>query len=406
LVTNKKNIIIVVIISVVVTVNLFTILSQEKTNKNTCVNSGCHNYVMRGWFKHPPAREDCTNCHNYVKGNHPDDNGKEFELNAKVPDLCTNCHDINKGEKSKHAPVAQGNCLTCHDPHSSDVKELVKTEKGKSICLKCHDVSGKNMASVHGPVLKNECNKCHEPHNSKYPKLLIDEETKLCLTCHNKTITGKVSTIPNIKLKISSKNVHDPVAGGCSNCHTPHASKNNALLTTEFNRDTYIYEKDKTGVLCFTCHSDDILLKDKPESTGFRDGKNNLHFLHVNREKSRNCTVCHDVHGSDLPHLINKTVLFGKWEFPLKYSQRDDGGLCAPACHNLFAYVNKDKQKNKTTGAIPGIPTQYNGGQLNCEIETNKGFGQNNIKNLKFHIINDDNSFIKDLELNDSLVLL
>ena len=176
------------------------------------------------------------------------------------------------------------------------------------------------------------------------------------------------------------------------------------MLNTDYQTGTYVYEKDKTGTLCFTCHSDDMLKKDKPESTGFRDGKNNLHFLHVNRDKSRNCTVCHDVHGSDLPHLINVTASYGKWEFPLNYSQTETGGLCAPACHNLYAYSNKAKGEKIIKPAMPGENQSIKNGELNCEIVPNKGFSLSSIKNLKFHVGNEDNTYSKDFELNNSLV--
>ena len=51
--------------------------------------------------------------------------------------------------------------------------------------------------------------------------------------------------------------------------------------------------------LCFSCHVSD-LVKDKSGRglTQFRNGDLNLHWLHVNREKGRNCRSCHQTHAS------------------------------------------------------------------------------------------------------------
>ena len=68
--------------------------------------------------------------------------------------------------------------------------------------------------------------------------------------------------------------------------------------------------------------------------TGFRDGDQNLHFLHVNRtEKGRTCRACHEAHSSTVPKHLRETVPFGDWQMPVGYTQTADGGRCAPGCH-------------------------------------------------------------------------
>ncbi len=360
--------------------------------------------VMRGWFKHSPVKEDCSSCHEHKKGNHPNDAGREFDLVSKLPDLCTTCHDINKGDKSKHAPAKEGECLSCHDPHSSDSRNLLKTEKGKSLCLNCHDVAGKDMI-VHGPVLKNECSTCHEPHNSKFAKLLRNDEDKLCLSCHNKTIKGTNSTIEDINLKITSKTVHAPVAQGCSGCHLPHASKNKALLITEFNIESYVYEKGKTGTLCFTCHSNDILSKDKPQSTGFRNDNQNLHFVHVNRDKSRNCNLCHDVHGTENPYLINNTTRYGKWELPINFKQTATGGTCSSGCHQTLSYNNKPGSTAKTGDIVSDKKSknEIKIGSIRGQIKIDSTIDISLIQGLGVNLTNSDSSIYETLALDKGL---
>ena len=180
---------------------------------------------------------------------------------------------------------------------------------------------------------------CHNPHNSKFGKLLKNEEKDLCLTCHSKTIKTKEGPIPNIKEKTKAKFTHAPVNDGCTGCHTPHSSKIKGLFTEPFNKNTYVKGVKSSFALCFTCHNSDLLtVQSTDESTNFRDGKKNLHFLHINSPKARNCIICHDVHGSPNPALINDKVKFGDWIMNIKFTKQEKGGSCAPGCHKQLSY--------------------------------------------------------------------
>lgn len=369
--------------------------------------------VQQGWYKHPPMKDDCTQCHNYLKGNHPNDQGHEYELSAKVPDLCSGCHDVMSGTKSQHSPAKDGDCLGCHDPHSSDLRNLLQSDMGKPTCLRCHDVAGKDMI-VHGPVKKNDCASCHEPHSSKFSKLLRKEEDKLCLSCHNKAISSPNRTIEDISKKVTSKMVHDPVSSGCTGCHTPHVSKNKALMNSDFNTDTYVFEKGKIGTLCFTCHSDDILQKDKASSSGFKNGEQNLHFIHVSREKSRNCMICHDVHGSDGPHLIKSTTRYGKWALPINYSATANGGTCQSGCHAQLSYdrkapvlatkepVAEAKDKSKPVDKAPEPPKPVLPG-IKGQIKVDPTVNKSLIQGLGLNLTNLDSTINETLPLDKDL---
>jgi len=69
-----------------------------------------------------------------------------------------------------------------------------------------------------------------------------------------------------------------------------------------------------------------------------------------NKQKGRSCRLCHNVHGSAGPKLIPDTVVFGKWNLPLKFIKTDTGGGCSPGCHKQVFY------DRKSPGRRPEIP--------------------------------------------------
>ncbi len=258
----------------------------------------CHSALIEKETKHPAALDDgCTNCHQSNDSIHPKTGSKTFTLSDKMPDLCFNCHDAIK----------------------TDITTL---------------------KSVHKIInQKKFCVNCHSPHSSSQAKLLINEEKTLCLSCHNKTITTSTRNIENIKLTLSSKNIHPALEGGCNGCHKPHASANNFLLNNAFPEGQYASAKKDSFALCFDCHDSGLLETEKTSSaTGFRNGDKNLHFLHINGDKGRSCIMCHNMHASNNEHLILDKVTFGSWSFKLNYKSTETGGSCAPACHGDKTY--------------------------------------------------------------------
>ncbi len=323
------------------------VIPQDKTT-NSCIAQGCHSDMTKNKYKHSPAFEDCGTCHTKSGNKHPEDTGKEFALSAKVPDLCTQCHEIKKDGKSMHSPVNDGECMTCHNPHSSNQKNLLNLTDGKVICLSCHD-NIKQDSVVHGPVRQDNCISCHNGHSSKIKKLLKDEEPKLCFSCHNKTIKTKSYTIPNIKEKSNRKYVHAPItANGCSDCHLPHTSKFNGLLKIPFSDKNYVSSKAESFKLCFQCHDEKLITSEKTDNaTGFRNGQTNLHNLHIMKGKGRNCSMCHDMHGSSNEKMINERVKFGTWDFDMNFKKNENGGSCSPACHKTLTYNTKSIPKKE-----------------------------------------------------------
>ncbi len=335
---------------------------------------------------HAPVEEGCSTCHD------PHQSAKRFQLKGKgkgksVSALCFNCHDKTIfSRKFQHGPVGVGDCIACHNAHASDVEQLLIAPKSDGqVCFQCHADrrDSFNLKQVHAPV-KEDCGQCHDPHSSDYKMQLIKEQNALCKDCHQKKSPKLFQDIANAKFK------HAPVdEGRCASCHRPHSSNYKPLLDdtmeklcfqchTELGEEvadskfrhgpvktgdctachnkihgsTYVkllgrafpmnfydsYSESKYD-LCFGCHNKDIAKKKSTEKlTNFRDGKYNLHFLHVNRKKGRTCTSCHGAHASTQAKHVREEVPFGSWSYPIQFTKTKDGGTCVVGCHAPKTY--------------------------------------------------------------------
>ncbi|MEW6714780.1 MAG: cytochrome c3 family protein [Nitrospirota bacterium] len=295
-----------------------------------CITAQCHSTLLGAKNIHPAA-ESCDNCHQSQLTPHPQAKIKTFRLSQEPPDLCATCHEPFGKKTDIHPPVKDGMCTSCHNPHASDVPKLL-LQPVNDLCLTCHfemsEIIDKSK-TVHAPIKTEKgCVSCHSPHESDHDKLLLKTGKELCLECH-KNIIKKSMTV-----------LHGPInSGTCTACHNPHGSPEARLLIKSFPSDLYVPYTETTYELCFTCHKRELLSSPNTSSaTGFRDGDVNLHFLHVNREKGRSCKVCHDLHGSALPKLINATTPFSQWQLPLNFEKTDTGGSCTPGCHKTYYY--------------------------------------------------------------------
>jgi predicted CXXCH cytochrome family protein len=106
---------------------------------------------------HPPYDEKkCDSCHNKTTNS-------GFVVGSKN-ELCFVCHiGFGKGAYV-HGPVAVGDCLACHDPHTAQQPRLLKTRPA-DICTKCHKEKRQaeslhTLSSTHGLI----CVNCHNPH--------------------------------------------------------------------------------------------------------------------------------------------------------------------------------------------------------------------------------------------------
>ena len=98
----------------------------ESTWAGTCLDDGCHSKIASARYVHGPVavessgQKGCTICH--APGAEPctATKGGTFTFQHSKDFLCSSCH--NKGAGSQHTG-AEGKCVSCHNPHSSEVSD-------------------------------------------------------------------------------------------------------------------------------------------------------------------------------------------------------------------------------------------------------------------------------------------
>lgn len=205
------------------------------------------------------------------------DNAQKFKLKPEASGkLCLDCHanfqDTLK-KKFVHTPLKKGNCVGCHNPHTSSHGKLLASDV-KNICNVCHESMIPAAAlSTHKVVAEGNCMKCHDPHSANNNFNLLKPGNLLCFDCHKEL--GE--RIGKVKYK------HAPVEKGCLSCHEAHSSaKGDSLL------------KNNVTALCVSCH--------KTDSPNFVK-------KHMNYPVAASrCTGCHDPHGSNMPSILYDVV--------------------------------------------------------------------------------------------------
>jgi predicted CXXCH cytochrome family protein len=307
----------------------------------------CH---VKGIFKGktihgPVALGHCNICHE------PHESYYEALTRGEATEECYKCHDTERTEFAKeyvHKPVRE-NCNDCHDPHASPVKVRLKLP-APYCCYDCHKDQQKYIESVsvkHDALMEDElCLNCHSAHASNLPKQLKDAPMELCLVCHNKEMDTPYGKIINmLTFLYHNSYVHGPIKkGDCSACHDPHGSDYWRIAKEYFPQEFYAPFSLGMYELCFGCHEKTTALTAETTTiTLFRNGEENLHFKHVNKEyKGRTCKACHNIHASNNLVHISYDFPYGQWMLPLNYEPLEDGGRCTPGCHET-------KEFNRTT---------------------------------------------------------
>jgi DmsE family decaheme c-type cytochrome len=343
----------------------------------------CHDEsrdMMLEAYRHTPVNEgSCTNCHDPHQSSH------RFQLSGPTSEMCYACHDKATFTGTHvHGPVAEGDCNACHNPHASGFPQQLRSEPTE-ICFECHtdrdDIQ--QFRDSHAPV-KEKCTNCHEPHRSEARYLLHEQSPGLCFGCHEELAANNSVTNPhdpfmngtcddchNVHGSAQPKLLHEPLTqvcfechddmeeymvaqtykhgpiqdNDCVACHNPHGSDYNRILRKYFPKDFYVAYAEENYAICFECHNRQIALEPETETlTDFRNGKRNLHYLHVNKqEKGRSCRACHQVHASNQKKHIRVSVPYGsmKWELPVNFTQNDNGGSCQVGCHSPKEYSRR-----------------------------------------------------------------
>jgi predicted CXXCH cytochrome family protein len=336
----------------------------------------CHKPVDTEPYMHEPvAKGECLKCH--------DPHGSEERYQVrKSPQakMCYECHKTVMTKTFVHKPVANGECLSCHRAHGAKNKNLLKAS-GRQLCLECHEkmrpakaggqdvhLQSENCTKCHSSHDSNQqtrltkpsaelcldgchkefkedsskfkhgstkkssgCVDCHRAHDSTFGRLLRKPVTELCLTCHEE-LQAQIA---------AAKFKHRPVADNrCLSCHLPHSSKYRKLLFADYPSATLSAYDPAKYALCFTCHTEGIVRERYVDNqTNFRNGRLNLHYLHVNRQNgAHTCGACHDAHASSQPAQIREKALSGNWAIPLKFTKSKAGGSCLTGCHREYTY--------------------------------------------------------------------
>jgi len=355
----------------------------------------CHETEQPKAVVHAPFAADCAVCHD------PHNGGNRYFVKGGLgAESCNQCHsDVSAGLSMLHGPVAVGECLVCHTPHQSEHAHLL-VEPRATLCQSCHtDVQAEleNAVSVHTPVKQDcagchnahggnreyflvaegqdLCRKCHEPflkqmsqfkhphepmtegkgcvacheaHVSSQEQLLKAHNMELCLSCHNETIAGARGMVENIQAQIgNARFLHGPLReDNCIACHQAHGSDHPNILEKAFPDSFYTSFESEKYDLCFACHDKQIILEEKTAATGFRNGEQNLHYLHVNREKGRSCRACHHEHAANQPNHIREEVPFGRWRMQVEFEKTETGGSCSTGCHVPYKYDRASPVQN------------------------------------------------------------
>jgi predicted CXXCH cytochrome family protein len=308
---------------------------QVRLSPQVKLCNDCHKPVLTRKYAHKPVADgECLSCHR--------SHGSKAKklLDASGSKLCLQqCHEkmrpvIVRGKEQK-AHLASEDCTKCHRSHDSSYPSLL-TRSPAEMCLDgCHKEIKENMASSefkHDPMTKGlACVECHRAHDNRFGRLLSKPATDQCLTCHDK-FQNQLET---------AKFKHRPAADrSCLSCHVPHDSSYNKLLFADYPSDTSSAYDPAKYAFCFSCHSEKVVRERyTTRDTDFRNGRLNLHYLHVNREKGgQTCRACHGEHAGNQPKLIRDKMQFGNWEVSIRINKSNTGGSCLTGCHREYAY--------------------------------------------------------------------
>jgi predicted CXXCH cytochrome family protein len=355
----------------------------------------CHQVDLSGACVHKPAADgQCTKCHNPHGGQ-----VRYFMRAGNEAATCAACHgDVTANLPVLHGPVAAGECSACHRPHASPQPKLLP-RAGRDLCLGCHATLQRRLSAVrnlHGPAagdcttchrphgaeyrmmlcgeprqlcegchapvaaliasstVKHQavssgsaCANCHDPHGSDHYALMLKDMADVCLACHDRPIEmPDGSRLSDMRAVLAAANPHGPVAqGNCAACHQVHGGSKFRLLAREYPAEFYAPFREENYDLCFACHQRQLASDPQTDQlTDFRNGDQNLHYVHVNRDnRGRTCRACHESHGTNQPKHIRDDISYGSggWKMPIKFAKTETGGRCSPGCHQSFAYDRK-----------------------------------------------------------------
>jgi predicted CXXCH cytochrome family protein len=261
-------------------------------------------------------------------------------LKDSVPTLCYDCHggDQARFTSSKaHSPVKNGDCLACHEQHSSPNKGLLKIKRNQ-LCYNCHTAEKAKFTSetAHKPVADGDCFKCHDAHGTDNNFMLTKSENQLCFSCHSLTAPNFQQAHRNFPMENAA----------CAKCHDPHSTPktSTALLYPSQHQPFKMKTCDachvsntlatkKTGKeLCLQCH---------PNAQSMIS-KRNIHKALTMTGECVNCHSPHDGFGKSIMSRPNGQVCYDchdKAKFTKKFVHKPAAENCS-TCHEVHSSDN------------------------------------------------------------------
>lgn len=146
-----------------------------------CLRCHAASVELALWDQGIHGRRDvaCASCHRIHQG---------FSPVTVATEVCYGCHrdvKVAMGKQSRH-PVKEGKvaCASCHNPHGTLAKHLVREDTVNQLCYGCHADKRGPYLWEHPPV-EEDCTICHTPHGSRHKKLLVQKVPNLCQSCHD-----------------------------------------------------------------------------------------------------------------------------------------------------------------------------------------------------------------------------
>ncbi len=267
----------------------------------------CHQEQHRALGSDGHGGQACDTCH----GMHDAPARPARLVQAEVPEdqPCVNCHA--DGGKVRQVPIegghpmwrpttaamiAAGNpeqisCHTCHQPHSSEARLLVKGSVAAT-CLSCHADKATVRNTDHDaavvPVAGTDqtCLSCHDVHGrSKRPSPPqgVNPASAPCLACHDGRTEAKqpgpadhpkglLLTVGGLPFRYGGSVPYFDAKGqrtenegtgeiACQTCHDPHKFRHDATAgpgATEGNeQDSFLRPQNQVVEFCSVCHGAD-----------------------------------------------------------------------------------------------------------------------------------------------------
>lgn len=309
---------------------------------------------------HEPAVRNCLTCHDP----HTTDNKNQLlkpTSGEKKDNLCLTCHNqgLDVPEKgSRHAALDMG-CETCHVTHKTGSEPTIEnrfhlTKAAPALCIDCHDPKDADLQKAHQgqPFGTANCLQCHDPHQSAAPKLMAKFlhppfADKTCEICHAPAKDGKV-----VLTQATAKDL-------CVTCHDEQAKKIDS---------SKVPHPGAQASDCLDCHNPHASAQPHLPKTDAVNICLGCHTDIADLHKKANlhqpafeqgCSTCHEGHGSDNEHLL-RTASVNKLCLECHGPESKPQKLAAE--HEVTIFGGKVILPEDYFAKVPVLPLKYNVG--------------------------------------------